>query len=157
MKKVRNLVEWSEELSVGIQEIDEQHKILVDLLNQLYGAIITRTDSSVIGDILDELTEYTIIHFAVEESLMRILDYPDYVEHKKQHEELANQVVDLKNKFKKNEVSIGMEMLNFLRNWLTKHILVEDKRYAPFMVAGGVKKSWTKQSWVGRIWHFGHK
>ncbi|MEW8498684.1 MAG: hemerythrin domain-containing protein, partial [Candidatus Thiodiazotropha taylori] len=66
-------VEWSDALSVGIEEIDEQHKMLVDLVNKMHEAIHQRHGSDVVKSILGDLAEYTRIHFAVEESLMRIL------------------------------------------------------------------------------------
>lgn len=149
---MKNLIEWTEELGVGIQEIDEQHKVLVELVNRLYKSIIRQTDSTVVDEVLTELIQYTRIHFAVEESLMRIFDYPLYEEHKQVHEELTHQVVELHHKFKKGEVAIGMELLSFLRRWLTGHIMVEDKKYTPFFLQKGLKAAWDKRSWVGRIW-----
>jgi hemerythrin len=154
--KISKFVEWTDELSVGIQEIDEQHKILVNLLNRLYESIILRTDDEEAGKILQELSQYTVIHFSVEESLMRILGYDDYEDHKKHHEELTKQVLELSEKVKSGKLSTSMELLNFLKNWLTKHILIEDKRYSPFFLERGIKKSWAQQSWVGRIWHGSH-
>lgn len=149
---MKKLVEWTEELSVGIQEIDEQHKVLVDLLNRLYEAIIRQNDNVVIGEILLELYQYTVVHFSVEESLMRIFDYDSYDEHKKHHADLTRQVVELESKFKSGEITISMEVLSFLRSWLTNHILTEDKKYAPILLQKGLKASWSKRSWVGRIW-----
>jgi hemerythrin len=151
---VKNLIDWTEELSVGIQELDEQHKVLIELLNRLHEALITRTDILVINDILSELMQYTIVHFAVEESLMRILDYPLYEEHKKYHGELTNQVVDLQTKAKKREVTASMQLWRFLRNWLTRHILVEDKKYTHFFLERGLKKTWTQRSWKEKIWNY---
>ena len=146
------LVEWSEELSVGIQEIDEQHKVLVNLLNQLHDAIHQRHGSEAARKILDELADYTRIHFAVEESLMRVLEYPDYEAHKQQHEDLIQQLVDLKEKLDTGGHSISFELLHFLKVWLTKHILESDKEYSPHFLSKGVKASWTKKSWVGKLW-----
>lgn len=153
---MKKLVEWTEDLSVGIQEIDEQHKVLVSLLNRLYEAIIKQNDNVVIGEILQELHQYTIVHFAVEESLMRIFDYDSYDDHKKHHSDLTRQVVELESKFGSGEVTISMEVLNFLRSWLTNHILTEDKKYAPTLLQRGLKASWSKRSWVGRIWDSVH-
>jgi len=151
---MKKLIEWNEELSVGIQEVDEQHKILVDLLNRLYEAIIRQNDNVVIGGILLELHQYTVVHFAVEESLMRIFDYDSYEEHKKHHADLTKQVVELENKFNASEITISMEVLNFLRSWLTNHILTEDKKYAPILLQKGLKATWAnKRSWIGRIWN----
>ena len=81
-------IEWSNELSVGIEEIDEQHKVLVDLLNQIHEAIQQRHGAEATGEIIDRLGEYTRIHFAVEESLMRILHYSEYERHKEEHDRL---------------------------------------------------------------------
>ena len=65
---------WSDDLSVGLQEIDEQHKILITLINRLFTeAIMQKADQSVVSKILNELVQYTIVHFSVEESLFRIL------------------------------------------------------------------------------------
>lgn len=74
---------WSDELSVGIEEIDEQHKVLVNLINRMHNAIAEKHGSEVVSGILAELVDYTKIHFAVEESLLRILGYPGYEEHKR--------------------------------------------------------------------------
>lgn len=153
---IKPLIEWSEELSVGLQEIDEQHKILVTLVNRLYEAIVTQHEDEAIQGILQELTQYTLIHFAVEESLMRIFNYPEYNEHKKHHHELTTQVIDLKKKVEAGEAKISMELLGFLRSWLTNHIMVEDKRYAPFLIEKGLEPAWKERSWAGKIWHFMH-
>lgn len=88
------LIRWTPELSVGIDEIDSQHKELVDVLNQLHVAIMERhaTPRHAARDaaeILNRLVDYTRIQFAVEEALMRLLEYPDYEAHKAQHEELV--------------------------------------------------------------------
>ena len=87
-------VEWSDDLSVGIEEIDSQHKVLVDLVNQMHEAIHQRHGSDVVIDILNQLTDYTRIHFAVEESLMRILNYPGYEDHRDVHEELVQHIIE---------------------------------------------------------------
>jgi len=154
--EVKKLVEWTDDLSVGLQEIDEQHKILVSLVNRLYEAIITNREHELIATILNELVDYTIIHFAVEESLMRIFDYPQYEQHKYHHEELSKQVIELQKKVIEGEAEISMDVLNFLRAWLTNHIMIEDKHYGPFLVKQGLKTSWTKRTF-GKIWSYAHK
>jgi hemerythrin len=151
-----NFVEWSDELSVGIQEIDEQHKVLIALINRLFDETVvhqTGSDSSVIDEILHELIEYTVIHFAVEESLFRIFDYPQTEAHTKHHNELKAQVVDIQKKVQRRETVVNTELLMFLKKWLSNHIQQEDKQYAPYLIKQGVKSSWAKKSWFGKIWH----
>jgi hemerythrin len=146
-------VEWSNDaLSVGIEEIDEQHKVLVELINRMHDAIHKRHGSDVVKGILAELADYTRIHFTVEESLMRILNYPGYEEHKEIHEELLNHVIELKEKVESGKTAIGFELMHFLKNWLTKHIMEEDMQYSGFFLAAGAKPKLEKKSWVKRLW-----
>lgn len=147
-----DLVVWNEELSVGIQEIDEQHKVLVALLNQLHDAIRHRHGNDAAGEILERLAEYTKVHFTVEESLMRILGYPGYDEHKLHHEDLIRQMNELREKMRTGHASISFELLYFLRNWLTNHIQEGDQRYVAFFLKKGVERTWSKKSWLSRFW-----
>ncbi|RDH89371.1 MAG: hemerythrin [endosymbiont of Seepiophila jonesi] len=145
-------VEWSDSLSVGIEEIDEQHKILVNLINRMHQAIHERHGSDAAKGILAELADYTRIHFAVEESLMRILNYPGYEEHKEIHEELLNHVIELVQKVESGKTAIGFELLHFLKTWLTKHIMEEDMQYTGFFLAAGASPKLNKKSWIQRLW-----
>jgi len=146
-------IEWTDEISVGIQEIDEQHKQLVGLINRLYEAMILGEDKlNVAKEVLAELEKYTVIHFAVEECLFRIFDYPDYAEHCELHKNLCNQVREINLKVQSGERLITPELLFFLRKWITNHIMVEDKKYGPFLLKKGMKKSWSNNSWIGKIW-----
>jgi len=145
-------IEWSNELSVGIEEIDAQHKVLVDLLNEIHEAMQQgRTVQSTRG-IIDRLDEYTRVHFAVEESLMRILHYPDYERHKEEHDKLIAQLADMHGKWEKGKGAIGFELAHFLKTWLTKHILEGDKRYTAHFLAQGIKPELSKSSWTKRFW-----
>jgi hemerythrin len=146
-------VEWSDALSVGIQEIDEQHKILINLINRLFDeTVVHQSSSKVIEEVLDELVEYTVVHFAVEESLFRIFDYPGIDAHMSLHVDLKSQVLALQKKVKEGNTVVNSDLLMFLKKWLTNHILQEDKQYAPFLIKQGVKSTWGKKSWLGRIW-----
>ncbi len=147
-----NFVEWTDALSVGIEEIDEQHKLLVDLVNKMHEAIHQRHGSEVVNSILKDLADYTRIHFAVEESLMRILNYPDYEAHKEIHEELLHSVTDLQEKVATGKKSIGFELMHFLKTWLTKHIMEEDMQYSSFFISAGAQPKLGKRSWIQRLW-----
>lgn len=151
---IKPFAEWTEELSVGIEEIDEQHKILVGLVNRLFEeTILHQADSDVLYEILNELIEYTIIHFAVEESLFRIFDYPFTDIHTQHHNELKSQVLEIKTKLKNGEQAINKELLLFLKKWVQHHIQEEDKLYGPFLIEQGVKSKSPKSSWLSRLWH----
>ncbi|HRD68172.1 MAG TPA: bacteriohemerythrin [Candidatus Competibacter sp.] len=146
-------IEWSNELSVGIEEIDSQHKVLLDLLNQVHEAIQQGRTVEVTGDIIDRLDEYTRVHLAVEESLMRILHYPDYERHKEEHDKLVAQLGDLRAKLAKGKGAIGFELAFLLKNWLTKHIMEVDQRYVSHFLSYGISPELSKNaSWTQRFW-----
>ena len=150
--RMGKFVEWSDVLSVGIEEIDAQHQVLVGLVNEMHDAIRDRHGSEVVRGILGRLAEYTRIHFAVEESLMRILGYPDYEEHKTQHEHLILAVQDLQDKVDSGKASVGFELMHFLKVWLTKHIIESDQRYSDHFLQTGAKPKLKKKSWASRLW-----
>lgn len=145
-------IEWSNELSVGIEEIDAQHKVLVNLLNQIHEAIQQRHGAEVTNQIIEQLGEYTRIHFAVEESLMRILHYPEYERHKEEHDKLIEQLNAFRAKLAEGKASISFELAHFLKIWLTKHIMEGDKRYSPYFLEQGIKPELSKKSWIKRLW-----
>jgi hemerythrin len=137
-----DVILWYDELSVGIEPIDEQHKILVGLINTLYEeTIIKKGDLSILNDTLKILLQYTVIHFAVEESLFRLLDYPNYETHKKQHEELKKEVDNIYNCVQEGNHAVNLELFMFLRRWLETHILIEDKEGCAFLLKKGLKRS----------------
>lgn len=152
---MERLIEWSEELSVGVDEIDAQHQVLVDLLNEFNDAIRQQKGSVVARDILRRLTDYTRVHFAVEESVMRLLGYPDYDEHKALHDELIDQIVALEDKLMEGKKSVNFELLHFLRTWLTKHIQETDRDYVPHFLNCGVQASTADSASsgvIGKMW-----
>jgi hemerythrin len=126
------LLQWSDDFNVGIQEVDEQHKALVGMLNELHRAIVEHHGKEMSRKILDQLADYTRTHFLLEESLMRVTHYPGFDIHKQQHEELIKQVVDLQQKLDVGGATITFELLHFLKVWLAQHINESDKRFGGF-------------------------
>ncbi len=134
------LIEWSSELSVGIDSIDEQHKKLVNMINALNDAQLTGSSNELLGKIFTGLAAYTQKHFTYEENMFAEHGYSDSQEHKRQHNELISQVVELKEKFMENpQGTINADLMQFLKRWLTNHIMRTDKEYAEFLISKGVK------------------
>ena len=141
------MVEWDDAYSVDIQEIDEQHKCLVEIMNELYTALANKSNRDQVSDVLNKLVEYTKVHFAVEETLMRIFHYEDYEAHKAIHDKIVEQVLVYHGKFQAGDDKVGMELLMFLKDWLFDHINKVDKGYSKTFLKAGVKKSWLKKFW----------
>ncbi|MCL2876479.1 MAG: bacteriohemerythrin [Betaproteobacteria bacterium] len=128
-------LQWSEPFSVGIPEIDEQHKTLFDLIDKIHTAILHHKGSAACAEVLDELVDYTRIHFGLEQCLMHIAKYPEYEAHCFLHRKLVSEVEALQHKIHSGKAAISFELLHFLRTWLTTHILGEDKKYAVFFAS----------------------
>ncbi len=142
-----SMVEWIDEYSVDIQEIDEQHKCLINIMNELYTALANKSDRDLIADVLNKLVEYTKVHFAVEETLMRIFDYDGYEAHKEIHDQIVAKVLQYHGEFQAGNDKVGMELLMFLKEWLFDHINKVDKAYTMTFHKAGMKKSWLKKFW----------
>lgn len=128
------LIGWLPAYSVNIPPIDEQHKSLFDLLNQLHDEIVVKkADHAVIGHALEELIQYTKTHFELEEQFLQSMQYPDIAKHKAKHEALTRKVMKLQQEFATGKTAMATEVMNFMLAWLTNHILRTDKRYAAFL------------------------
>jgi hemerythrin len=133
------LFHWDSTYSVNVGVLDAQHKTLVTMINELHGAMTERTGKDKLGGILSNLIKYTQAHFASEERLMQSHGYPDFPAHKSEHENLTKTVLDLQRRFLANQTGMSIEVMEFLRDWLSNHILGSDKKYGPFLNAKGVR------------------
>jgi len=133
------LIPWNDELSVGVNSLDEQHKQLVAMINELNDAFEKGKSDEILAKVFDELAVYTIEHFGYEEELFARYGYSESQAHKKAHEVLIKQVQDLRQKLNDGEFMISLEVMLFLKDWLTNHIMKTDKAYAPFLIEKGAK------------------
>lgn len=133
------LISWSDSLSVKIHSIDEQHKKLVNMLNGLHDSMQKGDSKEVLGKVLEGLALYTVKHFQYEEELFAKHGYAESDGHRAEHQDLLTQVTELQNKYNSNEdFMLGIEVLDFLKKWLTNHIQGSDKRYSTFLISKGV-------------------
>lgn len=133
------LIVWSDILSVGIKEIDAEHKELVRITNHLCDAISADHGQEALGKTLTDLVAYTQSHFAHEERLFAKTNYPDAEAHKKEHEMLTRQVIDIQRRFNEEATAaLSLEVMGFLREWLITHIQGSDMKYAPHLKSQGI-------------------
>ncbi|MFT0532939.1 bacteriohemerythrin [Castellaniella hirudinis] len=126
---------WTRELEVDIAVIDKDHQKLVSLINALHESMAKGHSKTAIGKILDELIFYTQDHFTREEQMMLDAGYTGYEQHKKIHDNLVKKVVEFRESYRAGHSMVSVELSNFLRNWLSTHIMKTDKDYAPVMKA----------------------
>ncbi len=119
---------WTHDLELGVPEIDRQHMRLVGLLNALEAGVRDGYSRRILGSILSDLARYTVCHFTFEERLMETYRLPFAEEHKEEHRRLTAEVLNFKLRFDIGNADVSDELLLFLRDWLTGHILGTDRR-----------------------------
>ena len=130
---------WKDEYSVGIDSIDQQHKKLLGLINQLQTAVDYSTGEEFERETLDELVAYTKDHFTFEEGLMEDNGYPDFEPHKAQHAAMIKKVGEVLAEYDKDPDTAMSNAVEYLQNWLINHINGTDKQYSSFLIDKGVK------------------
>ena len=120
---------WDQSFSTSITTFDEQHKKLFGMVNELNEAMQHKRSKEAIGSVLQRLIAYTGSHFAEEEEVFRKTGYPEEAAHCKQHKDLVQQAVALQDKFNSGETLLTHEVIEFLQEWLVKHIKGTDSRY----------------------------
>ena len=124
------IFEWSAEYLVGIRLIDEQHQQLIKLINDFY---LSLKDEGAKRNLFDGMLSYARYHFATEEQYMREQGYPEYPGHQQEHEAFTAKALDLQARFKAGELVTSLEATNYLRKWLSEHILQTDKRFGAYV------------------------
>jgi methyl-accepting chemotaxis protein len=125
-------LEWSPRLMVGEKSIDEQHQRLVALFNELHDCLHNAAPRQRIDAVLKSLLEYTQFHFAHEAKLMKQHGYPQEEQHLAMHDDLVKRALEYKRRFDAGE-AIGTDLVNFVRDWLTQHILKTDRALADYI------------------------
>lgn len=124
------VLKWTKALSVGNEIIDNQHKELIQRVNDVLEACNKQKGKEKIEEVMKFLKDYTVKHFSDEENLMKKYQYPSYEEHKKIHEDFVKKVDELDEKIKKEGINLSIIMFvnKTLVDWLINHISKEDKK-----------------------------
>ena len=121
-------------LTVGIDEIDEDHRRLVDLFNILNHSVTEGAAADYVGAVLEELINCTAWHFSHEERLMLKYGYEGIEEHKMEHKDLINGARELQQKYLQVSTLDEKEDLDYLKHWLTEHILGTDMKLGSYLI-----------------------
>ncbi len=125
-------IAWSADLVTGDERVDEQHRRIFELLNNLIAACADGSDSTRLSETLNFLVEYAVKHFTDEELLQMQYNFPEYQKHKQMHDTLTAQVVELVKRYEASGSSaeLSMDVNRVLVSWLVSHIIKEDKKIA---------------------------
>jgi hemerythrin len=135
---MKHMIEWKPQYSVGVVSIDAQHQTLFAISQELYTAMSAGKGRTVLARILGRLAQYTAMHFAHEERLMKQHNFPGFEAHCAEHRKLTRQVLDFQQEFEAGRTALSVQLLQFLMNWLVHHIQESDLKYAPHMKSRAV-------------------
>lgn len=131
--------DWKDEMSVNVKEIDLQHQALVNLMNGLYDAMKAGKGNTIIGKLIADLLKYTEVHFSAEEKYFEMHSYPETDIHKAEHKKFIDQALAVQQDFNDGKIGLSLSVMNFLKKWLSEHIMGTDKKYAQFFNDKGLQ------------------
>ena len=131
MVKEAQLVTWSHQFSCGVKLVDDQHKGLVDLINEMHNHATgnIEQEKDYFDRVIQEAIKYVKVHFATEEKLMIATRFPGYAEHKKEHRDFIIAVAQNIRDYQAGKRLTISAFTRFLKDWVLSHIAVMDKRY----------------------------
>ena len=126
-------IKWYKKYELGIEELDEHHRHLVDLLNMAYDGLTRGAERDELGSILDELVQYSKYHFAAEEHGMEVHKFPDPSHHIQEHQRFSVMIEGFIKDFYDGRADMSVQLVQFLYNWLMHHILSIDAEYGRYV------------------------
>jgi len=133
------LLTWNSKYSVGVEAMDKQHTMLFTMINDLHAAMSTGQAQSITGALIGKLARYVHEHFSAEEAMMASTRYRDLLKHRTLHRDLTQKVDEFAARYARGEGGLNVQLLNFLRDWLTNHIQTVDHGYMSWMNEHGVR------------------
>ena len=134
------IVEWNASLSVGVDFIDADHKVLVNQINMLADAVNAGDDTVMTASVLNVLIDYTAYHFGREQQLMEATNFPGADAHLREHRMLVKKVRDIQAAYQGGS-ALGGDVLTFLKVWLTQHIQKSDVEFGKHLTAKGAART----------------
>ncbi len=130
---------WNQSYSVGVTELDEQHKSLIRMINEMHYAMNEDKGQEAISTIVEQMFGYMEGHFTTEEGYMQQLGYLGLQAHQREHEEFRAKALDLRNRVNRGEFVLSFEVVQFLSDWLQNHIMVTDMKYTSLFAEKGLR------------------
>ena len=122
------LMYWYKRYSINNEEIDKQHKKLIDIFNRLYDICVGKDKTYTLGTVIDELVSYSDYHFKAEEQYMRSIDYREIDKQILEHKYFIQKVSELNYENIKGDIGNCHELILFLSKWILHHVIEEDKK-----------------------------
>jgi len=154
-----SLMTWTSAMSVGVPELDEDHRVLFRIINQLAESKAKDDRSGILRQSLYSLLRYAEFHFAREEKVLTACDFPGMTHHKQEHRAFTGRMQELAKSLDDDELPatevVSEELLTYLKDWLNHHILIEDMSYRKLAEANPTARDAAKNFRASEIWWTG--
>ncbi len=133
------LIEWKEEMSVGVVELDNHHKKLLAMINELGVAIGENRGPDYVQHSISELGDYAVYHFDLEHKYFLKYGYSETDEHMAEHTSFVEKIQNTANQIRDGRILLSINFLYFMKDWLINHIMVVDQRYTSLLLEKGIR------------------
>jgi len=142
MKSYSKLVTWSSTYSVGLKIIDEQHKELINLVNDMYNHVVDddAAERAYFQKVIKQAVNYVKVHFATEEKILRATKFQGYAEHKKEHDSFILTVLENIREYENGKGNL-ISFTHFIKDWILTHIAIMDKQYFNYLMKIATRKT----------------
>jgi hemerythrin-like metal-binding protein len=127
------MFQWNADYAVGIRQVDQEHQQLFMLAERLHRAMLEGNGKAILVNLLSRLVDYTCYHFVHEEQLMERIHYPGYRQHQQEHKDLRSRVREMQDRTASGEVTMTIDVAQFLMEWVKHHIIASDRRIGNYM------------------------
>ena len=129
---------WKDSFSVGIHSINDQHKKLVEMINNLYTEFYNGITDEFLRILISDLEKYAVYHFSYEEKFMKLYNYKDFKSHESEHQKFVEEIKNYKEIVSVKNKTAVIDLATYLKNWLFKHIMGTDKKYSKLFQEKGM-------------------
>ena len=133
------IISWEQKYSVGVVELDNHHKQLINMINELYYAMSNDRGQQLVEGIIKDMLGYAKMHFKIEENYMRECGYLGALQHIREHGGFVDKAQEMAQRCEEGEFILSYEVIQFLSDWLKCHILESDMKYVPVFKEKGLR------------------
>jgi hemerythrin len=133
------LITWDEKFALNIKEIDQQHKKFIDMINVLYDSCSRKVSEEVLEQTIADMRDYAFVHFRNEEKYFERVGFKEAPSHIAQHHFFLENIERIQEQYCQNDFALPAQVLTFLQEWLTNHIMNSDRKYVASFVEHGIK------------------
>jgi len=133
-----SFITWKDSFSVGVHSINDQHKKLVEMINNLYTEFYKGITDEFLKELITDLEKYTVYHFSYEEKFMKLYNYNDFKTHEAEHQKFVEEIKRYKDTVSVANKTAVIDLATYLKNWLLKHIMGTDKKYSKLFQEKGM-------------------